>query len=191
MMPSPSDLLPPREEDDHCQPVMNVTGSTALASGTVSSDGGAAITSRGVVFSPAAQPTLLTGIPMSVTPGTGTFAAPLSPLQAKTTYYVRAFANTSVGTSYGSQVVFTTAESIPIVVTSTAAAGATFDTFTVSGDVTNDGGAPVTRRGIVYGLTATPTLGSAMDVPATGAGAGAFSSTLTGPAPETTYYARA
>jgi sulfatase modifying factor 1 len=176
-------------------PVMNVTGSTALASGTVSSDGGAAVTSRGVVFSPAAQPTLLTGIPVSVTPGTGTFAAPISPLQGKTTYYVRAFANTTAGTTYGSQVVFTTAESIPVVVTGAAVAGATFDSFTVSGDITNDGGAPVTRRGIVYGPTATPTLGTAMDASAIGAGAGAgtgaFSSSLTGLAPETTYYARA
>ena len=153
--------------------VMNVTGSTALASGTVSSDGGAAITSRGVVFSPAAQPTLLTGIPVSFTPGTGTFAAPLSPLQGKTTYYVRAFANTTAGTTYGSQVVFTTGESIPVVVTGAAVAGATFDSFTVSGEVTNDGGTPVTSHGIVYGLTATPTLGAAMDAPATGAGAGA------------------
>ena len=172
-------------------PVVNVTGSTALASGTVSSDGGAAITSRGVVFSPVAQPTLLTGIPVSVTSGTGSFAAPLSPLQGKTTYYVRAFVNTSAGTTYGSQVVFSTAESIPVVVTGAAVAGVTFDTFTVSGDVTNDGGTPVTRRGIVYGPTVTPTLGAAMDAPATGAGTGAFSSALTGLAPETTYYARA
>jgi sulfatase modifying factor 1 len=175
--------------------VMNVTGSTALASGTVSSDGGTAITSRGVVFSPAAQPTLLTGTPVSFTPGTGTFAAPLSPLQGKTTYYVRAFATTTAGTTYGSQVVFTTTESMPVVVTGAGVAGATFDTFTISGDVTNDGGTPVARRGIVYGLTATPTLGTAIDAPATGAGTGtgtgAFSSALTGLAPETTYYARA
>jgi formylglycine-generating enzyme required for sulfatase activity len=173
-------------------PVVNVTGSTALASGTVSSDGGAAITSRGVVVGPAAEPTLATGTPVSVSPGTGTFAAPLSPLQGNTTYYVRAFATTSAGTTYGSQVVFSTGESIPVVVTGTAA-GATFDSFTVSGEVTNDGGTPVTSRGIVYGLTATPTLGAAMDAPATGAGAGVgtFSSALTGLAFDTTYYARA
>jgi formylglycine-generating enzyme required for sulfatase activity len=175
--------------------VMNITGSTALASGAVSSDGGAAITSRGVVVGPAAEPTLLTGTPVSVSPGTGTFAAPLSSLQGKTTYYVRAFATTSAGTTYGSQVVFSTAESIPVVVTGAAVAGAKFDSFTVSGEVTNDGGTPVTSRGIVYGLTATPTLGAAMDAPATGAGAGAgtgvFSSTLTGLSLETTYYARA
>ena len=84
-----------------------------------------------------------------------------------------------------------TAESIPVVVTGTVAAGATFDTFTVSGEVTNGGGTAVTKRGVVYGLTATPTLGTAMDAPATGTGIGAFSSTLTGLSPETTYYARA
>ncbi len=61
----------------------------------------------------------------------------------------------------------------------------------MSGELTTDGGSPVTRRGIVYGLTATPTLGAATDTPATGAGTGAFSSTLAGLSPETTYYARA
>jgi formylglycine-generating enzyme required for sulfatase activity len=171
--------------------VMNITGSTALASGTVNSDGGAAITSRGVVVGPAAEPTLVTGTSVSVSPGTGTFAAPLNLLQGKTTYYVRAFATTSAGTTYGSQVVFSTTESIPVVVTGAAVAGATFDSFTVSGDVTNDGGTPVTSRGIVYGLTAAPTLGAAMDAPAIGTGVGAFSSTLTGLSPETIYYARA
>jgi formylglycine-generating enzyme required for sulfatase activity len=80
---------------------------------------------------------------------------------------------------------------VPSVMTGTAAAGPTFDTFTVSGDVTNNGGSPVTRRGVVYGLTATPILGTAVDAPATGTGTGAFSSTLTGLSPETIYYARA
>jgi formylglycine-generating enzyme required for sulfatase activity len=80
---------------------------------------------------------------------------------------------------------------VPTVITGTAAVGATFDTFTVSGEVTSDGGTPVTSRGIVYGLTAIPTLGAAMDAPSTGTGTGVFSSTLTGLAPETTYYARA
>jgi hypothetical protein len=136
---------------------------------------GPLLLSREVVVGPAVEPTLATGTPVSVTPGTGTFAAPLSPLQGNTTYYVRAFATTSAGTTYGSQVVFSIAESIPVVVTGAAVAGASLDTFTVSGEVTNDGGTPVTSRGIVYGLTGTPTLGAAMDAPANGAGAGAFS----------------
>ena len=80
---------------------------------------------------------------------------------------------------------------VPTVVTGAAVAGAALTSFTVSGEVTNDGGAPVTKRGIVYGLTATPTLGAAMDAPADGTGTGAFSSALTGLTPETNYYARA
>lgn len=95
----------------------------------------------------------------------------------------------SLASDTGSTV--STAESIPVVVTGTIAADATFDTFTVSGEVTNGGGTAVTKRGVVYGLAATPTLGNAMDAPAIGTGIGAFSSTLTGLSPETTYYARA
>ena len=80
---------------------------------------------------------------------------------------------------------------VPTVITGTSVAGATFDTFTVSGDVTKNGGTPITRRGVVYGLTPTPTLGAVMDAAATGADTGAFSSILTGLSPETIYYARA
>jgi formylglycine-generating enzyme required for sulfatase activity len=83
------------------------------------------------------------------------------------------------------------ARTAPIVTTVAAVPGVGEGSFTVSGSVTSDGGTPVTRRGIVYGPTATPSLGTTMDSPATGTGIGAFSSTLTGLSPETTYYARA
>jgi formylglycine-generating enzyme required for sulfatase activity len=85
----------------------------------------------------------------------------------------------------------TTGQYPPTVITGDVVVGATLDTVTISGEVTNDGGTPVTRRGIVYGLTAAPTLGAAMDAPSTGTSTGAFTSTLTGLSLETTYYARA
>jgi hypothetical protein len=78
----------------------------------------------------------------------------------------------------------------PIVTTGAAVAGDGAGTFTVSGLITSDGGSQITARGVVYGLLSEPTLTSANASPA-GAGTGVFSSTLTGLAPETTYYARA
>ena len=106
-------------------------------------------------------------------------------------YYDSSSANGLIGFRVARSSVPTTGQYPPNVITGDVVVGATLDTVTISGEVTNDGGAPVTRRGIVYGLRATPTLGTAMDAPAAGTGTGAFSSALTGLSPETTYYARA
>jgi formylglycine-generating enzyme required for sulfatase activity len=106
-------------------------------------------------------------------------------------YYFPSDTNDLIGFRVARSSVPTTDQFVPTVITVAAVAGSGFDMFTVSGEVKNDGGTPVTSRGIVYSLTAAPTLGAAMDAPSTGAGTGVFSSTLTGLAPDTTYYARA
>jgi formylglycine-generating enzyme required for sulfatase activity len=85
----------------------------------------------------------------------------------------------------------TTGQSAPFVITGDAVVETALGTVTISGEVTNDGGTAITVRGVVYSLTVAPTLATATNVTATGTGTGAFSSTLTGLSPETTYYARA
>lgn len=57
---------------------------------------------------------------------------------------------------------------------------------TLGGNVTNDGGATVTARGIAYGTSSNPTTGAGV----TGT-TGSFSTSVTGLTPGTTYYARA
>jgi hypothetical protein len=57
------------------------------------------------------------------------------------------------------------------------------------GNVTSDGGSPVTHRGVVYDTTSNPSLSSNYTVD--GSGTGSFVSTLTNLAPTTTYYTRA
>jgi uncharacterized protein (TIGR02145 family) len=60
---------------------------------------------------------------------------------------------------------------------------------TTGGDVTQDGGAPVTMRGVVYGTSSSPlTSGSITN---DGSGTGVYTSTLVGLTPSTTYYVRA
>jgi hypothetical protein len=57
------------------------------------------------------------------------------------------------------------------------------------GNVTSDGGSPVTHRGVVYDTTSNPSLSSNYTVD--GSGTGSFVSTLNNLAPTTTYYTRA
>jgi len=82
---------------------------TADGSGEVTDDGGAEITSRGVVYGSLEDPVIGdTGTKtVSAGSGTGKFDVHLSQLAPKFTYHVRAYATNSEGTSYGADVEFT------------------------------------------------------------------------------------
>ncbi|HEX6427358.1 MAG TPA: hypothetical protein VF008_06710, partial [Niastella sp.] len=60
---------------------------------------------------------------------------------------------------------------------------------TSGGNITDDGGAPITRRGVCWNTTGTPTTGDAGSTD--GRGPGSFQSTLVNLAPNTGYYYRA
>ncbi|MDX9847122.1 MAG: FISUMP domain-containing protein [Tenuifilaceae bacterium] len=89
--------------------ISSITVTTATCGGNITSDGGAIITARGAIWSTAQNPTTTSnqGITTNGT-GIGTFTSKLTNLQPGTVYYVRSYATNSVGTSYGSQVSFTT-----------------------------------------------------------------------------------
>ncbi|MBI2514347.1 MAG: hypothetical protein HYV96_20430 [Opitutae bacterium] len=159
----------------------------------MTSDGGATVTQRGIVYSTAQNPTTSSGTFVTAGSGTGSFSTVLNgPLSPGTTYYVRAFATNSAGTAYGDQINFTT--SIPVTsptVTTTAASSVNATGATLGGNVTSDGGATVTQRGIVYSTAQNPTTSSGTFV-TVGSGTGSFSTVLNGPlSPGTTYYVRA
>lgn len=59
------------------------------------------------------------------------------------------------------------------------------------GIVTDDGGATVTARGVVWSTTPNPTIENNEGYTTDGSGLGEFTSTLTGLSPETRYYVRA
>ncbi len=95
----------------------NITTSTAVSGGNVLSDGGAAVTARGVCWSTTSNPTTANSKTIDGT-GTGTFASNLIGLTANTVYYVRAYATNSLGTSYGSEVSFTSAQTGTVIICS-------------------------------------------------------------------------
>ena len=86
-----------------------VTTTTAVCGGNVSSDGGGTITARGVCWSISKMPTIDNNKTNDGS-GTGVFTSNLSNLASQTTYYVRAYATNEEGTAYGEEKSFKTLE---------------------------------------------------------------------------------
>ncbi|MFZ9681431.1 MAG: beta strand repeat-containing protein, partial [Bacteroidia bacterium] len=98
----------------------NVGSTTATTGGNVTSDGGAAVSARGVAYATTSDPTTANSTTSDGT-GTGSFVSSITGLNSSTLYNVRAYATNSVGTSYGSNETFTTTAPSPeIVVTSSS-----------------------------------------------------------------------
>ena len=165
----------------------SITSTSATTGGNVTSDGGAAVTARGVCWSTSQNPTI-SGSHTTDGTGAGSFTSNLTGLTPGTTYYVRAYATNAAGTAYGSQITFTTAANAPTVVT-TAASSITSTTATTGGNVTADGGSAVTARGVCWSTSQNPTISGSHTTD--GTGAGSFTSNLTGLTAGTTYYVRA
>ena len=89
--------------------VTNISGTGAISGGNVTSDGGAAVTARGVCWNTYGSPTITnyTGITSDGT-GTGVFTSTLTNLAYSNKYYLRAYATNNVGIDYGPQIDFCT-----------------------------------------------------------------------------------
>lgn len=84
-----------------------VTENSAKSGGTITSDAGSAISARGVCWSTSVNPTISNSKSTDGN-GIGTFTSVISGLTIGTTYYVRAYATNSAGTSYGNAYTFKT-----------------------------------------------------------------------------------
>ena len=87
--------------------VTDITATSAVCGGNVTSDGGNAVTARGICWSTSSNPTTSDNTTYNGG-GTGSFTANIAGLDEGTTYYVRAYAVNSQGTAYGQEKSFTT-----------------------------------------------------------------------------------
>lgn len=165
----------------------NITANSVQSGGNINDDGGSTVTKRGVCWATHAGPTVADSITSDGT-GTGNFTSSISGLSANTMYYIRAYAINGSGTSYGQEVTFTTAKGVPTITTA-----AITDIVSLSaksgGNITNDGGATITARGIVFSSSANPTLSNFKT--SDGTGTGSFVSTMTPLGSQIVYYVRA
>ncbi len=188
--------------------VSNITETSAKCGGTVTASG-YSVGNCGLCYSELPNPTINSYI-TSDQVGTGTFTSTMSGLEPGTKYYVRAYATTSSGTLYGEQKEFTTKgnnggdddddddgggnggddeEATKPTVTTNSVSNITFKSATCGGNVTDDGGANVTARGVCWSTSPNPTTSD--NKTTDGSGIGSFTSNLTNLNENTTYHVRA
>ena len=169
--------------------VTDITITSAICGGNVIAAGGAEVTARGVCWSTSQNPTISDSLTID-DGGIGSFTSNITGLNAGTTYYVRAYATNSEGTSYGSRKSFTTTQHYePPTVTTNDVTGITETTAVCGGNVTADGGAEITARGVCWSTSQNPTISDSHTTD--GSGTGSFTSNMTGLTENTVYYIRA
>ena len=166
----------------------SITLTTAVSGGEVTDDGGGEITARGICWATSTNPTTDNNITSDGT-GTGSFTSDLSALEPETEYFVRAYATNSAGTVYGNEITFTTSSIQIATLTTDEASAITMTSATSGGNITDNGGAEVTARGICWAITSGPTTDN--NITSDGSGSGSFTSEITGLEPGTEYYVRA
>ncbi len=120
--------------------------------------------------------------------GVGVFSANLTNLVVEQTYYFRACGANTSGVHCGTQKSFTAYYTKPVV-TTTSTTDITYNSATSGGIVTDDGGTPVTARGVCWSSFGTPTI--ADECTTNGTGIGSFVSYMTDLEPGVTYFVRA
>ena len=168
--------------------VYNITAHTAKCRAHVVSDGGFAVTKRGICWSNRPDPTIDDNITEEGS-GLGEYTATLKDLVENTTYYVRAYSTNSTATAYGEQIIITTLDGLPVVRTDSVSS-ITANGFTCYGVVASDCDIPVTARGFVYATTQYPTVDDHIYT-TSGKGLGTFKSVVSKLEYGTTYYIRA
>jgi hypothetical protein len=167
----------------------SITTSTATSGGVINSDGGASITTRGIVWGTSSAPTIALATKTTTGTGVGTFTSSITGLTSGVKYYVRAYATNSVGTKYGTEISFNTSQAVATLAATTTVSAIGATTATSGGNITYNGGATVTVSGLVWSTTSTPTIALATKT-SNGSVSGAYTSNITGLTPGTSYYVR-
>jgi uncharacterized protein (TIGR02145 family) len=96
--------------------VSDITQTTAISGGNITSADGANIVARGICWDTIQNPTIA-GNKTEDGTGLGSFTSNLNGLTANTKYYVRAYVTVDAGTGYGNEILFSTKQDIPATVT--------------------------------------------------------------------------
>jgi hypothetical protein len=178
--------------------ITEVNENGASTGGNVSSDGGFAVTARGVVWSTSSNPTIALNTKTSNGTGIGYFNSFIRDLAIGTKYFIRAYATNDAGTAYGNEITLTTPD-VPVLTTNAISVISSSGVI-AGGNISSEGGtaktssngygSAVTARGVVWGTNSNPTI--ALSTKTTnGSGPGEFQSLITGLSAGTKYYVRA
>ncbi len=156
-------------------------------SGGIVSDGGAPVTARGMCWSSSHNPTTA-DFKTTDGAGAGSFSSNLTGLTVNRSYFARAWATNSVGTSYGNEIGFTTLNGV-IGLTTHVVASIKAISAVSGGTITNDEGLGIIAKGVCWSTSPNPTIADSKTTD--GTGSGTFSSILTGLTVSTLYHVRA
>ncbi len=168
----------------------SISSNTASSGGNRTYDGGYYINLQGVCWSTSPNPTITNNC-TSQAPNSTNYNSTITGLAPLTTYYVRAYArNTGNYIGYGNEINFTTSEATAPILTTTIASLITSSSATSGGNISNDGGSPVTVRGVCWNIEGNPTTALSTKT-IDGTGTGSFTSSITGLTLGTYYSVRA
>jgi uncharacterized protein (TIGR02145 family) len=167
--------------------INNITTTSAVGGGIITSEGSGAVLNRGVCWSTGTNPTI-EDAKTTDGPGTGSFTSNISGLNEGSVYYVRAYATNNAGTGYGSMVTFSTLGQTAAA-SAVAATNITATSATLNGKVNaNYLSAVVTfEYGITTSYGQTITVGQN---PVTGSALTDVNAAITGLTPGTVYHFR-
>ena len=165
----------------------SVTSNSAISGGTISNDGGNTIIAKGVCWSSSINPTI-NDFYTNDGSGANNFTSTISNLTPGANYYYRAYITNSSGTFYGSTYTLSIPAILPTVTTNPVT-NITYNTAISGGNVTNDGGAIITARGVCWCTCPAPTINDSHTTD--GSGLGSFVSQLSNLGSNSDIYVRA
>jgi hypothetical protein len=130
-------------------PITEVTAFSAVCGGTVTNEGSSPVIARGVCWAAKLDPTI-NDIKTENGGGAGSFTSQIAGLYAGISYFVRAYATNSAGTSYGITKSFVAEGKTPSVSVSSAT-NISSTSVTLNGHVTSN--SAVTTASFQYGTT--------------------------------------
>ncbi len=184
-----------KKEDNTTKPAINtkevteITSTSAISGGIIINDGGSKVTKKGICWSKTKNPTTEDHY-INNTTKDDIFVSIITGLEENSSYYLRAYAGNTKGTSYGKQVEFTTFPSSELPSVQTYAVNnITSASAVVGGKVTSHGSTEVTERGIFWANNPNPEgNGNRLTI---GKGWGEFHAALEGLEAETIYHVKA
>ena len=162
---------------------------------TITSDGGAAVTRKGFVYSKYNSNPTLNDSYAIITSNGNTFSKTFTTadLSINSYYYIRAFATNEKGTAYSSVSRIRTTDISKPTVSTEAVTGISQNKATLNGKINSNGGGTISKYGFVYSrFTNSPSLNDGYTVELQSLNpTGVFSATISSLSVGVTYYVRA
>ena len=172
--------------------VTNISDTTSTVYGDINSVGSSEISKHGHCWSTSSNPTINNNkTNLGNANAAGSYNSSVTGLSPNTTYYIRAYATNSFGTSYGTNISFTTITGSMPSVTTGATSNITISSSDISGNITDLGNASVTEHGHCWSTSSNPTINNNKTTLGNANATGSYNSSVTGLSPNTTYYIRA